>query len=287
MSKIAIVPFFRASSGRLPNKVLYDLGGKPAFIHAIERVTSVVDPDYLLIACDEDARDDPIALLAKQYGYDCFRGAEDSRRRVRAAGNKLGLKDDDMILRPGGDTPFGIYKHLPYLIDQMNKCGAELSFLEMPKGSLVEGVNIMANVHLFGPQAKFDENVHIAEGMHFEFHPFYSRDCRKIIYLKSPPEYLAPWPWGLLYIDWPVQALVIKEIYRQLYKGSPIDELDVYRLMQQQPYLANMIPLELRTRWGRGDGPAPGRTTRALFLEEFELLGGEVIELTWGGDVMR
>lgn len=285
MSKIALAVFVRTASSRCPNKVLLDLGGKPAFIHIIERVTSVIDPDYVFVACEEDARDDPIELFAKQYGVDCFRGAEDTRRRVRAAGNKLGLKDDDLFLQAAGDTPLGIYRYLPYIIEQLDKHDCTFSWTDIPEGTLVDALRPMCEVYTYGSQAKWEQGVHIVKGVHYALHPFFRVDCRKMIRLKFPPKYLAPWPWGQLDLDWPAQACVIKEIYRQLYKGIPIDEFDVYELMKQQPRLAGTLPLEFPEHRKKGDGVKKDEgSIREAFFEEFKLLGAEVIELTWGGE---
>jgi len=276
MSKVALLAFARTASTRCPNKVLFDLGGKPAFIHIIERITSVIDPDYVLVACNRDARDDPIELFAKQYGIDCFRGGEDSRYRTIAAGHSLGLKNDDIILCSPCDGVLAVYKYIPYIVEQMDKYDCEVCLVDIPEGTLTWGLSYICQTYSFGFLVKTGQGVHTVEKSLLAPHAFHL-GYHRIIRLKFPPEYLVLWPWGQLWLDWPSQACIIKEIYRQLYRESPIDVFDIYNLMRQQPYFASLIPTEFP------EHPKDHSTGTGDFFGESRRLGMDIIELTWKG----
>jgi len=244
VSKIALVAMARTASTRLPNKVLYDLGGKPAFVHIIERITSVLDPDFVLVACTKDSRDDPIELFARHYGIDCFRGSEDPCMRFIMAGDSLGLRDEDFFLYPSCDSVLSIYKHLPFVISQMNEHGCGACCFDVPRGSLLDAFYLYREIGIW----KY-ERARISAGHRFGnnvlHHQAYHVGCPRTLVVTFPPEYLVPWSWGRMALDHEPQAGVLKEIYRQLYRGSPIDIFDVQDFLEREPYFAYAIPQDM------------------------------------------
>jgi len=71
-----------------------------------------------------------------------------------------------------------------------------------------------------------------------------------------PERFQREWPWGPLALDYPSQALQIKQIYNLLYRGTPIDVEDVYNLFVERPMLANLagsnLPLSTRAVYPHG-----------------------------------
>ena len=275
MNKIALVAGARTTSSRLPNKVLYDLGGKPAFIQVIERITSVVKADYVVVACTEDIRDDPIELFAKQYGIDCFRGPDSLQMRYRMAGDKLNLKDDDIFLFPGCDSVLAEYQHLPWMIEQMEKndcCGC---YINIPEGTLLNSFFPFFEVAVWRYERLRLVKMY-AVGSNTFCLQSYQVGCPKTLIVNFPPEYLVPCSWGLMSLDYPPQAVVIKEIYRQLYKGSPIGIFDVCDLFKRNPFLVDIVPRNLQ----HTDKISQDITTIVQSVK----LNTDFVEVNWKGD---
>src|SRR5262249_20799387 len=65
----------RASSSRLPLKVLKPILGRPMLAHQIDRIRRARSLDALIVATSTDASDDPIADLCRSEDVDCFRGS--------------------------------------------------------------------------------------------------------------------------------------------------------------------------------------------------------------------
>lgn len=279
MSKVAVIAIARTASKRLPNKVVYDLGGKPAFVQVIERATYYVDADYVFVACTRDARDDPIELFARKYGIDCFRGAEAMQPRTLALANKLGLKEDDWLVFQFCDEALALTAWMPWVMEQMEKHHCDHTVMSIPEGTLVHAVYYSPAPAYWGNVRQVFERLLVIdemEGSTFMPGRFHLGQKRFLV-VHFPAEYLVPWPWGHLILDHPAQALAIKEVYRQLYKGRPIDPLEVYKLFCREPRLVEMI--------SSTDLPI---TTRPLFLKGVEIselaglrLNAECVDVTW------
>lgn len=65
----------RASSSRLPGKVLLPVLGRPMLERQIERIKRSRRIDRLVLATSTDAADDAVAALAEATGIGCFRGS--------------------------------------------------------------------------------------------------------------------------------------------------------------------------------------------------------------------
>lgn len=285
MSRIAVIATVRTASKRLPNKVIFELGGKPAFIQAIERVTSVVNADYVVVACSIYARDDPIELFAKHYGIDCFRGPEeDVASRKKMCGDWLGLKDDDWYISAGGDAPLSLVGWIPWAMEQFQKHDCAHSVFVQPPNTLVWAVGIGGfsswrqadcNQKVFGPE-KAVHSISVRTACNVDN---FRLSGGKVLIANWPSEYLRPWPWGLLHLDHEVQAVVLKEIYRRLYKGTPIDPLDVQKLFHEDPSLAEIIPVSLPKATNVTPNPRGSAYIRSVKLNT------DYVELTWKGGI--
>jgi len=67
----------RASSSRLPGKVLKPILGRPMLLHQLDRVRRARSLDALVVATSTDPSDDPIETLCASAGVACFRGSLD------------------------------------------------------------------------------------------------------------------------------------------------------------------------------------------------------------------
>lgn len=103
----------RASSTRLPGKVLLPILGKPMLARQLERLRRVRQIDKLLVATSLDASDDRLAELCAEEGVECFRGDLDDvlSRFYHAA---LPYRPE-YVVRLTGDCPLAD----PEVIDRM------------------------------------------------------------------------------------------------------------------------------------------------------------------------
>ena len=92
----------RASSARLPGKVLRPLLGRPMLARQLERVARAPSLEPLVATSDE-ASDDPVAELCASLGVDCFRGdLDDVLDRFYRASRERGAEH---VVRLTGDCP--------------------------------------------------------------------------------------------------------------------------------------------------------------------------------------
>ena len=94
----------RMKSTRLPQKVLLDIGGKPALEYMIDRVKRSKLVDTIVVATTINDSDLPIIDLCNKIGCKYFRGSEeDVLRRVLDAARSVSA---DIIVELTGDCPF-------------------------------------------------------------------------------------------------------------------------------------------------------------------------------------
>jgi spore coat polysaccharide biosynthesis protein SpsF (cytidylyltransferase family) len=97
----------RMGSHRLPGKVLLPLAGMPALAFMLRRVGRARRIDQIIVATSSGEADDGIAELATDLSFQAHRGSEeDVLDRFHGAAVKLGLADDDVVVRLTGDCPF-------------------------------------------------------------------------------------------------------------------------------------------------------------------------------------
>jgi spore coat polysaccharide biosynthesis protein SpsF len=99
----AVIVQARATSTRLPGKVLADLQGAPLLARVLERLALVRAADVVCVATTANAADDPVAELAEAHGAAVFRGSEhDVLGRYVGAARAVGA---DVVCRVTSDCP--------------------------------------------------------------------------------------------------------------------------------------------------------------------------------------
>jgi spore coat polysaccharide biosynthesis protein SpsF len=102
--RIGIIVLCRYSSSRLPGKILLPLYGKPILEYILEKITSVVPKDSVVVCTSDLKTDDSISTYCTDKGYNCFRGSLDN-----VAQRFLNCADHyqfDYIVRINGDNLF-------------------------------------------------------------------------------------------------------------------------------------------------------------------------------------
>ena len=72
--KIGTIVQARMSSQRFPNKVLYEVAGKPLLQYLLERLEHCNCLDAIVVATSVDDSDTPIAEYCQQHSMACYRG---------------------------------------------------------------------------------------------------------------------------------------------------------------------------------------------------------------------
>jgi len=102
-ARVIVVVQARASSARLPGKVLRVLAGRSLLAHLIERLRRAALPDGLMIATSAALDDDAVAAEAARLGVRCHRGSlSDVAGRMLGALRESG---SDALVRISGDSP--------------------------------------------------------------------------------------------------------------------------------------------------------------------------------------
>lgn len=93
----------RASSARLPGKVLKTVGGKPLLQYLVERLRHGLNDCSLVLATSDGADDDAVASLGERLGVRVERGSlDDVVDRFLGAARRCGVAS---FVRLSGDSP--------------------------------------------------------------------------------------------------------------------------------------------------------------------------------------
>jgi spore coat polysaccharide biosynthesis protein SpsF len=94
----------RMSSARLPGKVMKPILGEPMVAHQMDRLARCRMIDRLVLATSDADSDAPLAALAAQRGWRCFRGNLDDVLS-RYVGANLAFGPGDHVVRSTADCP--------------------------------------------------------------------------------------------------------------------------------------------------------------------------------------
>jgi spore coat polysaccharide biosynthesis protein SpsF len=232
----------RASSSRLPSKVLKPILGRPMLAHQLDRVRRARSLDALIVATSTDSSDDPIERLCASEGVRCFRGSLNDvlDRYYQAA---LPHKPD-AVVRLTGDCPLAD----PELIDRVveffhsNRFDIAGADETHPDGLDVEVFRFDVLEHAWRHATRPSDREHVSRFIldqpgRFRIGPY------------SSPVDRSHMRWT---VDEPQDFELVRRIYEALHPRNPaFTTEDILDLLAAQPEL-----LELNKGIGRNEGLA-------------------------------
>lgn len=241
-TRILAVIQARASSSRLPAKVLQPILGRPMLSRQLERLRRCRRIDKLLVATSEDSSDQPIADLCAAESVDCFRGSlNDVLDRFYQAAKPFFPAH---VVRLTGDCPLAD----PELIDRVIEFHVQGDFdfvsnaIEptFPDGLDAAVFRFQLLEQAWREATLPSEREHVTPFM--RHHP----ERYKIGSYTGFPD-RSGFRWT---VDEPADFAFVTEVYERLYPGRPdFGSEDIYRLLDQEPGL-----LRLNDGIGRNEG---------------------------------
>lgn len=223
----------RASSSRLPRKVLMPIAGAPMLARQIERLQRAERLDRLIVATSVRPDDDEVAALAETAGVACYRGSLDDvlDRYYRAAEPH----QPSHVVRVTGDCPLAdwtvIDRAVAFAIDGGFDYASNTINPTWPDGLDVEIVTFAAL------RAAWQESDSAFEREHVM--PFItSRPDRFRLGSMENDTDLSDLRWT---VDEPRDYEFVRQVYDALYPANPaFDTDDILALLAARPELGEV-----------------------------------------------
>jgi spore coat polysaccharide biosynthesis protein SpsF len=216
--------------------VLLDLAGQPMLARVIDRVRRAKTVDAAVVATTTDLADDPIEQLCQERGYPIYRGSMfDVLDRFYGAALML---QADVIVRITADCPVIDPDVIDHTVNAFNSAGADFAANRLPPPwkrtwpiGLDTEVCSFAGLERAWKEAQLPfEREHV---MPF----FYDAEGRfRIVITDHDPEY-GDQRWT---VDTPEDLVLINKIYAHFGGDDTFSWLDVLKLIQNEPELAQI-----------------------------------------------
>lgn len=246
----------RASSRRLPGKVLKPILGKPMLQHQIERVLRARLPQRLVLATSVNADDDPIAELGAACGIAVYRGSLDDvlDRFYRAAKPYA----PSHVVRLTGDCPLAdptvIDAVIRFAVDGKYDYASNTIRPTFPDGLDVEVATFAALRTAWQEATSKLDREHVMPFLHRQPERFrlgnYENDSD-----------LSAMRWT---VDEPADFEMVRAVYEALYPHNPEFRFqDIINLITKNPQIA-----ATNSNIARNEGLNTGMTFRAAGMED-------------------
>lgn len=149
----------RAKATRLPGKVLKSFGNYPSVTeHLLHRLAASKKSEKVILATSNDPRDDILIEIAKQNGFEFYRGsAEDKLLRYRDAADAFSL---DFSVVVDGDDPFVSISHIDQIIDHAAASGGDYIIVDkLPVGATGFGLSTKGLHEVCSDRAEADTEI--------------------------------------------------------------------------------------------------------------------------------
>lgn len=223
----------RASSSRLPGKVLRPLLGKPMILRQIERLRRSRRIEHLVLATSIDASDDVLADAVSKAGIEVSRGSLDDvlDRFVQA----VAPHQPDWIVRLTGDCPLADPDVIDHVIASTISADADYGSNALeptyPDGLDVEVIRATVLDAVACEPRTTAEREHVTLGIYRQPERF------RLHSVKSDRD-LSAFRWT---VDEPRDFALVERIYQELYPVNPaFVTADVLALLERDPELASL-----------------------------------------------
>lgn len=223
----------RASSSRLPGKVLMPMAGAPMLERQIERLLRAQRMDKLVLATSDGSDDDAVAEIAGRAGIELYRGSLDDvlDRYYQAARPHLPRH----VVRVTGDCPLADWEVIDRAIEFAVEGGYDYASNTLnptwPDGLDVEVATFAALETAWREAVRPLEREHVM--------PFItSRGERFRLGSLESERDLSHMRWT---VDEPQDYEFVRRVYEALFPGNPaFTTADVLALLEKQPELATL-----------------------------------------------
>ncbi|MGH6955604.1 MAG: cytidylyltransferase domain-containing protein [Caulobacteraceae bacterium] len=223
----------RASSRRLPGKVLMPLAGAPMIVRQIERVLRARRIDRLVVATSLAAEDDAVADAAESAGALAYRGSlDDVLARFVGALDAFGPADH--VVRLTADCPLADPAVIDATIDHVTRACADYGSNTPPHRTFPRGLDVeamtAAALRLAATRAESrEEREHVTWALHRRGDLY-----RQAFLSQDAEEGDARWT-----VDYAHDYAFVCAVYDALYPANPaFTSDDVRALIRARPDLA-------------------------------------------------
>ncbi len=235
MESIKVIAIIQARTGstRLPNKVFYEISGKPLLHHVVERIRPSSEIDKIVVATTKSKNDDLINNWAKENGISCFRGSEENvLERYYYAAEKYNA---DLIVRITADDPFKDYRIIDNAVRIIKENNLDFvcnnNPVSFPEGLDVEVLTMNSLKKSFQNSKTMFEKEHVTQHIHLNKNKF------KVFNIINNIN-LSHYRWTLDTIE---DYNFTKLIYDNLYINDEIFlPEEIYKLLEQKPFLLDI-----------------------------------------------
>lgn len=221
----------RASSSRLPGKVLKPILGKPMLQHQIERILRARMPERLVLATSENPEDDAVARIGEDSGIAVYRGSlTDVLDRFYQAARPFAPTH---VVRLTGDCPLAD----PSVIDAVTRLAVEGGYdyasntipPTFPDGLDVEVATFAALERAWREADTKSDREHVLPFLH-------RQPARFRLGNHENAQDLSALRWT---VDEPADFAFVEAVYQALYPRNPaFTTEDILKLVSERPELA-------------------------------------------------
>ncbi len=220
----------RLSSQRLPGKVLKELAGYPIIWHIYKRLARCRYIDNIIVATSNDESDDPLVEFCQENQMNVFRG---SLTNVMERFTKI-LHESKYkyFARITGDCPLIHPDFIDHQIIALNQFDGDLVWIPNP-GTLFEGQGVHSSRSLFHIAGKSIDKLD-SEHVGSEYLANHPQEF-KIVKFEIPS--ILVFSDIRITVDEPEDYQFFQELYNALWKGQPIELLEVIDFLEKNPQI--------------------------------------------------
>lgn len=226
--KAAAIIQARISSTRLASKALLELCGKPMIFHVIERAKAVNGAGQVILATGSGDENHPLVEIASQCGISSYAGSEDDvLERYFLASENI---DCDYVIRITGDNPFTDHESASLALEFAYMQDADhCTTAGIPLGTGVEIIKKSALKRAYENGKDPHQREHVT--------PYIKEHPELFRIVKYQSALFNPYPDLRLTVDTAEDFKLIEILYNGLYRGKPVELIDVINFISKKPDL--------------------------------------------------